>query len=284
MSRHERNPPDLLAAALGYACLGWPVVPLLPRGKRPILPDWTNAASTDPDVIRGWWDRWSDANVGIVTGPRSGLAVLDLDPRSGGASSLSELESRVGVLPGTAMVVTGSDGVHFYFRHPGAKVTSRAHSLGRGLDVKADGGQVVAPPSVHPNGNRYAWCGDARGLPAGDVDGYLAPWPVTQLSPVEQAPRVVNLVEHRVSRERRTGSRDPLAGLLDVVLRAQEGDRNNALHWAACRAGEHIAAGRLGDLVAADALLIAGRKVGLSEREIATTIVSGMRRGLGATR
>ncbi|MEX5711981.1 bifunctional DNA primase/polymerase [Parafrankia sp. FMc6] len=178
----------MLGAALRYARIGWPVVPLLPRGKRPILPDWTNAASTDRDVIRGWWARWPDANVGIATGPRSGLAVLDLDPRSGGAESLTELETRVGLLPGTAMVVTGSDGVHFYYRHPGTKVVSRAHSLGRGLDVKADGGQVVAPPSVHPNGSRYAWSGNVDGLLAGDIAGYLAPWPTSRLTPAEPEP------------------------------------------------------------------------------------------------
>ncbi|WP_054564678.1 bifunctional DNA primase/polymerase [Frankia sp. R43] len=275
----------LLGAALRYARLDWPVVPLEPRGKRPILPDWTNTASTDPDVIRRWWARRPDANVGIVTGPRSGLAVLDLDPRSGGAESLAELETRVGALPGTAVVVTGSDGIHFYYRRPGAKVTSRAHSFGSGLDVKADGGQVVAPPSIHPNGQRYAWCGDVSGLLAGDIAGFLAPWPAGQLAPADPAvPPVVRLTEHRVERERRTGSRDPLVGLVDVVLRAREGDRNNALHWAACRAGEHIAAGRLGDLVAADALLTAGRQVGLLDREVAATITSGMRRGLETPR
>ncbi|MEX5632139.1 bifunctional DNA primase/polymerase [Parafrankia sp. FMc2] len=186
--RVQRTTHELLGAALRYARLGWPVVPLLPRGKRPILPDWTNAASTDRDVIRGWWARWPDANVGIATGPRSGLAVLDLDPRSGGAESLTELETRVGLLPGTAMVVTGSDGVHFYYRHPGVKVTSRAHSLGRGLDVKADGGQVVAPPSIHPTGQRYVWSGNVDGLFAGDVAGFVAPWPTSQLTPAEPAP------------------------------------------------------------------------------------------------
>ncbi|WP_261565452.1 bifunctional DNA primase/polymerase [Frankia gtarii] len=272
---------DILSAALAYARIGWPVLPLQPRGKRPILPDWPNAASTDPAVIRGWWDATPDANVGVATGPRSGLAVLDVDPRSGGTASLTELETRVGVLPGTAMVVTGSDGLHMYYRHPGVAVTSRAHSLGRGLDVKADGGQVVAPPSVHPCGHRYAWCGHVAGLLAGDVAGYLAPWPTGKLTPAAREPNVIHLAPERV---RRGGPDAALVGLVDVVLRAPAGERNSALHWAACRAGEHVAAGRLVDEVAADALLAAGQAAGLGDREISATIRSGMRQALGAAR
>ncbi len=156
----------VLAAALAYAAHGWPVHPLygperrVPHpGKQPVLGRWQEQAATDPDVIRGWWERWDDSNIGIVTGPRSGLAVLDVDPRSGGTDSLAELEERTGVLPGTVQSVTGGGGVHLLYRHPGAPIKSRAHSLGPGLDVKADGGQIVAPPSLHPSGRRYAWLG-----------------------------------------------------------------------------------------------------------------------------
>jgi len=281
----------ILAASLAYAALGWPVLPVQPRGKRPILRDWPAAASTDPATIRAWWEQWPDANVGVVTGPRSGLAVLDIDPRAGGNASLAELEARVGVLPGTALVVTGSNGSHLYFRHPGEHITSRAHSLGRGLDVKADGGQVIAPPSVHPCGCRYAWCGNVAGmLAAGDVDGYLAPWPTAQLARAAAPPADAGaaaalgpfVVVPPARPPRRTGgsaSPDaPLLGLVKAVLAGREGERNQLLHWASCRVGEHIAAGRM-DEIAVDALAEAARRSGLDEREITGTIRSGLRAG-----
>ncbi len=164
----------VLDAALAYAAHRWPVLPV--DGKRPVLPNWPAAASTDPHVIRGWWKRLPDANVGIVTGPRSGLAALDVDPRSGGTESLAELvEERVGVLPGTVQSLTGGNGLHYVYAYPGTPLKSRAHSLGPGLDIKADGGMIVAPPSVHPEtGRRYEWFG-------GVWDHGVAPWPAEQL-------------------------------------------------------------------------------------------------------
>ncbi|MCM3886648.1 bifunctional DNA primase/polymerase [Frankia sp. R82] len=275
------------AAALAYARVGWPVHPLQPGGKRPLLPDWPAAATTEPETIRSWWSRWPTANVGIVTGVRSALAVLDIDPRAGGTGSLAELEARVGVLPGSAMVVTGSGGAHLYYRHPGAHVTSRAHSLGPGLDVKGDGGQVVAPPSVHPCGHRYAWCGDVAALLAGDLDGHLAPWPDAQLAvaapPRRSGPPATamlgpfTVVPPARARGRRGGPDAVLVGLVDVVLAASEGERNGRLFWAACRAGEHIARGEMNGALAVAALADAARQVGLGDREIDGTLRSAMR-------
>ena len=125
--------PACLAAALAYAEHGWRVLPV--QGKVPLLPAWSRpdgsgAASTDPDTIRAWWTRWPAANVGVATGPASNLAVLDIDPRSGGNESFAALEERVGPLPGTVTSLTGGGGLHLLFAHPGRKVNSRARSLG----------------------------------------------------------------------------------------------------------------------------------------------------------
>jgi hypothetical protein len=92
-----------------------------------------------------WWRRWPAANVGIATGARSGLLVLDVDPRHGGDDVLAALEAEHGRLPDTATVVTGGGGAHFYFAHPGGEIRSR--NLAPGLELKADGAFVVAPPS-----------------------------------------------------------------------------------------------------------------------------------------
>jgi hypothetical protein len=155
MARTQEN--ERLAAALDYLRHGWSVLPIEPRGKRPLVP-WrplqNDAASVDS--VREWFQRWPDANVGIVTGGVSGLVILDVDTRHGGAASLAALEQEHGELPVTLEALTGGGGRHLYFRHPGPPVTNRT-GLRPGVDLRGDGGCVVAPPSVHPSGRRYAW-------------------------------------------------------------------------------------------------------------------------------
>lgn len=107
------------------------------------------------DQIRRWWRRWTQANVGVVTGAVSGLVVLDVDPRHGGDESLAEFKAVHGPLPASVESLTGGGGQHLYFRHPGTTVACR--SIAPGLDVKGDGGVVICPPSVHTSGRAYAW-------------------------------------------------------------------------------------------------------------------------------
>lgn len=147
----------VLRAALAYAARGWSVVPIEPRGKRPLVA-WRELQQRIADAaeIDVWYRRWPDANVGIVTGAVSGLVVVDVDPRHGGLDSLAQIEREHGPLPRTAEVATGGGGRHLYFGHPGGTLHNRA-GLRPGLDVRADGGCVVAPPSVHPSGRRYEW-------------------------------------------------------------------------------------------------------------------------------
>lgn len=147
---------DILSAALTYAGRGWPVIPL--AGKIPTLKEWNTRASTDPGQIRAWWTQEPLANVGIATGKRSCLLVLDVDPDKGGDDSLRTLDARYGPLPQTVEVLTGNGGRHLYFQHPGYLIANSAGKLGPGLDIRTDGGQVVAPPSIHPKtGKSYEW-------------------------------------------------------------------------------------------------------------------------------
>jgi hypothetical protein len=147
-----------LNAALEYGKRGWPVLPL--AGKIPTLKDWTNKATTDPEQIRAWWTHQPTANVGIATGVQSQLLVLDVDADKGGDDSLRKLEAQYGELPVTTEVITGGGGHHYYFQHPGLALGNSAGKLGPGLDIRTDGGQVVAPPSVHPvTGRCYEWEG-----------------------------------------------------------------------------------------------------------------------------
>lgn len=142
-----------LDAALGYARRGWSVVALVPRDKRPLVA-WTELQRRRADgaEIETWFARWPEANVGLVTGTVSGLVVLDVDPRHGGEHSLRAL----GESGRTVEAETGGGGRHYYYRHPGGVVRGKV-AVRPGLDLRADGGLVVAPPSIHPSGRPYRW-------------------------------------------------------------------------------------------------------------------------------
>ena len=138
----------LLAAALAYAGDGTPVFPC--KQKKPITEHGFKDAVTDEDQIRRWWHRSPKANIGIPTGPASGLLVIDVDRDRAGFRSLEELEAMYGKLPKTYTVRSGGGGVHFYFAHPaGDPIKGARDRFGlQGVDVKAAGGYVIAPPSA----------------------------------------------------------------------------------------------------------------------------------------
>jgi hypothetical protein len=151
---------DTLTAALDYAARGWRVIPVLPGTKRPRGQEWQLRATTDAGTLTSWWGSGEDG-IGIATGPASGIFVLDVDITGdkAGDETLAELEALYGQLPDTLEVRTGSGGRHIYFNWPqGHDIRNDASSrLGPGLDIRGDGGQVVAPPTIHPNGTRYEW-------------------------------------------------------------------------------------------------------------------------------
>ena len=140
--------PLLLKAALAYAKRGVPVFPCEPGAKRPLTRSGHWDATTDPRAIERWWKRWPTANVGVPTGKKSGLVVLDVDLGAGGPESLAKLEGASVPAPKTVRVRTGGGGTHIYFRYPeGAEIRNSAGLLGSGLDVRGEGGYVVVPPS-----------------------------------------------------------------------------------------------------------------------------------------
>ncbi len=154
--------PALLRAALWYAGRGIPVFPLqsvdergrcscggkpgCKPGKHPRIANGHIGATTDEGRIRRWWSKWPDANIGIPTGERSGLLVLDVDEH--GFTSLDALEEEHGQLPETLAVRTGGGGMHVYLKYPaGSGIRNSAGKVGPGLDVRGEGGYIVAPPS-----------------------------------------------------------------------------------------------------------------------------------------
>jgi putative DNA primase/helicase len=160
--------------ALAYASRGIHVFPLhsIRNGRCTCNRDCGKNAAKHPRVTGGykvatiqagqistWWSKWPDANIGIATGAISGIVVIDIDGPQG-LATLQEFVSKHGPLPHTATVRTAR-GWHRYFRIPAGKVIPC--STGTGLDVRGDGGYVVAPPSVHATGAVYRWCEDANG-------------------------------------------------------------------------------------------------------------------------
>jgi hypothetical protein len=168
--RGASGPEGRLRAALTYARRGVPVFPLhsvdergrcscgkpsgCKPGKHPIgklVPNGHKNATTDPRRIQLWWKRWPEANIGIPTGEASGLLVLDMDPDKWGAGTLDALTEEHGEPPATTTVRSGGGGLHYYFRYPAGETirnsAGEAGKLGMGLDVRGEGGYVVAPPS-----------------------------------------------------------------------------------------------------------------------------------------
>jgi hypothetical protein len=160
----------LVDAALNYARRGWAVFPVhTPTdgvcscgqecssiGKHPRTNTGLKEASTDPIIISAWWDRWPDANIGMATGPISGLDVIDVDAGAGGLDSWAQLQDINGPVE-TLSTITGGGGNHFLFISNGANLRNTAGKLGKGIDTRGDGGYIILPPSVHVSGNRYEW-------------------------------------------------------------------------------------------------------------------------------
>lgn len=152
-------------AALRYAQRKIPVFPV--RGKLPLTEHGFKDATFRAETVRRWWATNPEANIAIPTGAVSGLVVLDVDPRHRGNESLAELEAKHGSLPQTLESKTGGGGRHLFFAlTEGQIVRNSAGKLGPGLDVRGQGGYVVAPPSIHPvTGQPYRWANRLKPAP-----------------------------------------------------------------------------------------------------------------------
>jgi putative DNA primase/helicase len=176
----------MLDAALVYAAAGWPVFPCNPtqdppgtpaakrRGKKPLVAGadkdeydkpipktgglWR--ATTDEAQIRKWWGKYPKALIGVPTGRRIGLFVIDLDPRDGECVDevRLRLEEAVGPLPDTPISITQSGGWHLWFKLPedGELPKNNAARI-PGVDWRGEGGYVIVPPSVMSDGAAYSW-------------------------------------------------------------------------------------------------------------------------------
>ena len=250
-----------------------------PEGKR-----W--GASRDPDTLRGYWAEHPKANLGVPTGKDNGFWVLEFDTPDGhgvdGAASLAALVERYGPLPETLESELPSGSIHFWFRYPtDMEIGNSASRLAPGLDVRGEGGMVLAPPSIKPGKGKYQWR--------------------NQL-PIAAAPEWLNQLARDASKKKpkREVSADrpavhippppPGASRAEVVLhnechrvaQAARGTRNAQLNASSFAVGRFVGAGLLDEPRAIQAMVDASKANGSyneDEDECAETIGSGLTAG-----
>lgn len=204
----DYKPSHLLEYVLWYPSLGWRIIPIhtisdnictcgdldcQSPGKHPLSSHGVKDATNDLSKIKSWWEKWPDANIGIATGKRSGIVALDIDYHSEGEKSLEKLLGN-NELPVTIETITGGRGRHIFFKHPGDKVVKNKVGLNGypGIDIRADEGYIVAPPSLHISGERYEFENSKSPSDVGLAD--LPPWllrllPVTNKLKTELKPQ-----------------------------------------------------------------------------------------------
>ena len=256
---------SLGAAALEYACRGWPVFPLRRRGKEPLWTGGFKLATTETEQVRRWWREDPEANIGFPPG-RAGIVVLDYDSDDG-----RRLAVKLGLFSEPTLMVETPRGAHLYFQHPGGRIGNR--KLEGVLDVRADAGYVLLPPSIHPTGATYRALGtmdQIRPLPPKALEALQASAPkppkAASPSPIEAGtPRRRAYVVAAIESE-----------CLELAS-TPEGGRNHRLNAAAFSLARFAETGEADPGKLADLLTFAARNAGLSEHEIQRTIASAYR-------
>ena len=244
-----------LQAAQDAVARGWWIFPCERSGKAPITPHGYQDAELSANAWKSGSDYPRNANIGIACGA-SGLLVVDMDVKNG-IDGITAFEDFMGEWPDSYEVKTPSGGVHLYFSDPDNEFGCRTGTLPKGIDIRGKGGNVLGAGSVI-DGKRY--------LIANDAD--VAPIP-EKLSTALLEPRR-RIVRQR-SRHRwkkwetmpRVQVERGLNQILERVETARPGERNNVLHWAACRFGEAMDAGWIDDEQAEGYLMDAAYACGL---------------------
>lgn len=296
-----------LVAALDYAARGWPVFPCNPRTKKPLIPrdkdekgkpingtGGLSKATLDSETIGEWWARWPKAMIGLRTG-FGRLFVLDFDPRhdddTGEEWTLErlkdELEEQMGVaLPVSLSSRTPSGGVHVWLTWPddgGAEIRNSG-SLPEHIDVRGDGGYVIAPPSVNANGVSYRWLrSDADAEVVEAPDALIA---ILRKQPKADTPapprRPAPVADGDVDDQLRKYALSALEAECRLIETAASGSRNPQLNKSAFQIATLVAAGALREAVARAAIEDSARRnPGRDDdAQLQATIESGWTAGL----
>lgn len=260
---------DFLEAAFDLCAFGWQVFPCAVGGKEPAIPKREGGrgcldATDDEEILLDWSAKYPRANIGIACGKRSNLLVVDIDAGNGGIESIAGLRSRGLKLPPTVCVRTPSGGWHAYYAYSAGPKNSKS-LLAKGVDIRTEGGYVVAPPSKLADKREYRW----HVRPLGSDLPRLPQWALQKIQPRPETP-----FYHE---RREPGDIDALVAFME---KAPPGERNAILHWCSMRAGEDVMRGAITEAQAFEDMVRAAMRVGLDGNEAKKTARSGIKRGM----
>jgi hypothetical protein len=272
--------------ALDYARRGWHVFPCKPSNKAPYIAGGLNRATTDPDVIAEWWGQWPHAMIGVRMGEVSGVWALDPDGpaepgTADGRANWSELVAKNGGCPATHTHRTPGGGLHLLFKwREDQPITNREGRLkGLGINVRGNGGYVIAPPSCRHDGKTYD-IAEPRDL----FNFAEAPERLYDLILMKPAERPVMVQSAARALSARRYAEAALQGEAHEVAATITGKRNSRLNIAAVKLGSLVASGELSEGEVVDALydsaVANGSVADDGHRQTVATIRSGMRHGL----
>lgn len=242
-----------------YLRLGWPVFPTS-RDKRPLTTHGYKDATLDPKKVEEWSRRFPDANISVPTGRISGVIVIDIDGHVGEETLYALAEN--GLKIDTPLQVTTGRGRHLYFRDD-RTMRNSASKVGPGIDIRANGGSITVPPSIHQRGTTYEWTADPETTP-------IPPVPMGLLLHIYNP------------RAKPSWGSVPTISISEIVGRvksAPPGLRNHELNVAAYLAGKTVKSGQSTWEEAENSLLEAGLCIGLKLHECRATVRSGLRAG-----
>jgi hypothetical protein len=286
-----------LKVALDHAAVGTPVFPVTvvqgPDGrwkKRPAIKGWRDVATTDPDQIRRWWQEFPEAVPGTELG-RAGLVVIDADrhdPNQDGVQAFVGLRAGRQESPHPQTLTAGGGEHHFYRQPPGCVFGNREGNLPEGINVRGQGGFVVAHGSVRPDGAIWEPAPGAPELAAGfraDAIPELPSWLAEILAPAssgQDSPPIAPTDSAPLGREQAYA----LAALDSCVGELEQtppGKRNNCLNAIAYRLGRMVVRGWIDQRIVVDRLIAAcqGNRLAFDDGEdsVRDTIQSGLTAG-----
>jgi hypothetical protein len=296
----EQGTP-LVDFALDYARRGWHVFPCWPGDKSPCVGNDKDAAgkpipktgglykaTTDQKQIRAWWQRWPNAMIGVRMGAASDVWALDPDaPKretdADGRATWAGLTAQHGAVYSHTHRTPGG-GQHILFKWDASRpVTNKEGQLRRsGINVRGEGGYVIAPPSINANGRSYEVVEPLDYFNFADAPDWLYELVLTPLVSEQAQAKAERPRTER--RHKRPYAEAALRAEVDAVASCTDGNRNNQLNTSAFKLGTLVGAGELseGEVIGAlyDAAVACGLVDDDGQRAVMATINSGLSEGI----
>jgi len=260
----------LMDKAEEYASKGMHIFPLRVKGKQPANSHGYKEATTSKEVIKAYW-KAAPYNIGLATGEVNNLVVVDVDDEQIWATFLATQAKELPIGP---KVKTGK-GHHLYFSYPAGRSIRNKQKPGMGFDIRANGGYVVAPPSIHPNGSVYEFTTTEEELPE------LPNWLLELIAkPKEVAKTKLDFnASIAAANDSLPYGMQALENECQAIAAAPQGTRNDQFNKSCFSIGQLVAGGVINHSFAFNSLTQAAQQSGLSTEEIGKTLASGLKAG-----